>query len=84
MLSASMTLLGYQSVDNVPGSSVRSVTQVACYVSTMFGILELVVVQILLQRHEQDTFTGRARGAEFLDRYDNNSRALERSAISFR
>ena len=51
LLSANVGFLAIQSIDNTPGSSTRSVAQIACYASSLFSLVDYVVVQVLMRRH---------------------------------
>ena len=62
LLSANVGFLAIQSIDNSPDSPQRSAAQIASYISSLFGLANMAVVQILLRRHRQHLYDTAARG----------------------
>ncbi|KAJ3556809.1 hypothetical protein NM688_g1812 [Phlebia brevispora] len=69
LLSANIGFLAIQSVDNV-STNVRSLAQIASYVSALFSLAGYVVVQLLMRRHRLALYDTAERGLEYLSGRD--------------
>lgn len=53
LLTANVSLLAIQSIDNVKGEPSRSLAQIAAYVSLLLSLANYITCQILLRQHRR-------------------------------